>query len=173
MAVRAALFLIEPHIKLPIQLYNSISLFCNDIMAVKNQGSSSWDSWHVTPPLTVCWRGRETDRCAVSWCWSRPYRGHRWGGRSRFGSPAGPLGSWWAGNGTCSTGQSAIQSQELKNRQNAWNEVWCYKSVGKHAMVKLHVRVASDTQTRGPKGPWVAHLRKMSKVTVEPFTEDH
>ena len=28
-------------------------------------------------------------------------------------------------------------------------------------------------QTRGPKGPWVAHLRKRSKVTVEPFTEDH
>jgi len=25
--------------------------------------------------------------------------------------------------------------------------------------------------TRGPKGPWVAHLRKRSKVTVEPFTE--
>jgi len=28
-------------------------------------------------------------------------------------------------------------------------------------------------QTRGPKGPWVAHLRKRSKVTVEPFTKDH
>jgi len=27
--------------------------------------------------------------------------------------------------------------------------------------------------TRGPCGPWVAHLRKRSKVTVEPFTEDH
>jgi len=27
--------------------------------------------------------------------------------------------------------------------------------------------------TRGPKGPWVTHLRKRSKVTVEPFTEDH
>jgi len=28
-------------------------------------------------------------------------------------------------------------------------------------------------KTGGPKGPWVAHLRKRSKVTVEPFTEDH
>jgi len=28
-------------------------------------------------------------------------------------------------------------------------------------------------KTRGPIGPWVAHLKKMSKVTVEPFTEDH
>jgi len=28
-------------------------------------------------------------------------------------------------------------------------------------------------KTKGPKGPWVAHLRKRSKVTVEPFTEDH
>jgi len=28
-------------------------------------------------------------------------------------------------------------------------------------------------KTRGPRGPWVAHLRKRSKVTVEPFTEDH
>jgi len=27
--------------------------------------------------------------------------------------------------------------------------------------------------TRGPKWPWVAHLKKRSKVTVEPFTEDH
>jgi len=31
----------------------------------------------------------------------------------------------------------------------------------------------ADTQRRGPKGPWVAHLRKRSKVTVEPLTEDH
>ena len=28
-------------------------------------------------------------------------------------------------------------------------------------------------ETRGPKGPWVAHLRKRSKITVEPFTEYH
>ena len=28
-------------------------------------------------------------------------------------------------------------------------------------------------KTRGQKGPWVAHLRKRSKVTVEPFTENH
>ena len=28
-------------------------------------------------------------------------------------------------------------------------------------------------KTKGPKGPCVAHLRKRSKVTVEPFTEDH
>ena len=34
-------------------------------------------------------------------------------------------------------------------------------------------RVYNILKTRGPKGPWVAHLRKRSKVTVEPFTEDH
>jgi len=27
-------------------------------------------------------------------------------------------------------------------------------------------------QTRGPRGPWVAHLRKRSKVTVEPIIEN-
>jgi len=27
--------------------------------------------------------------------------------------------------------------------------------------------------TIGPFGPWVANLRKRSKVTVEPLTEDH
>jgi len=27
-------------------------------------------------------------------------------------------------------------------------------------------------KTRGPRGPWVAHLRKMSKVTVEPIIEN-
>ena len=28
-------------------------------------------------------------------------------------------------------------------------------------------------KARGPKGPWIAHLWKRSKDTVEPFTEDH
>jgi len=27
-------------------------------------------------------------------------------------------------------------------------------------------------QTRGPRGPWVAHLRIRSKVTVEPIIEN-
>jgi len=27
-------------------------------------------------------------------------------------------------------------------------------------------------ETRGPRGPWVAHLRKRSKVTVEPIIEN-
>jgi len=27
-------------------------------------------------------------------------------------------------------------------------------------------------KTRGPRGPWVAHLRKRSKVTVEPIIEN-
>jgi len=26
--------------------------------------------------------------------------------------------------------------------------------------------------TRGPRGPWVAHLRKRSKATVEPIIEN-
>jgi len=26
--------------------------------------------------------------------------------------------------------------------------------------------------TRGPRGPWVAHLRKRSKVTVEPIIKN-
>jgi len=28
------------------------------------------------------------------------------------------------------------------------------------------------TRTRGPRGPWVAHLRKRSKETVEPIIEN-
>jgi len=27
-------------------------------------------------------------------------------------------------------------------------------------------------ETRGPRGPWVAHLRKRSKVTVKPIIEN-
>jgi len=27
-------------------------------------------------------------------------------------------------------------------------------------------------KTRGPRGPWVAHLRKRSKATVEPIIEN-
>jgi len=43
----------------------------------------------------------------------------------------------------------------------------------KYTVVSCRVLQKKKTQTRGPKGPWVAHLRKRSKVTVEPFTEDH
>jgi len=32
--------------------------------------------------------------------------------------------------------------------------------------------VHHDIETRGPRGPWVAHLRKRSKVTVEPIIEN-
>jgi len=28
-----------------------------------------------------------------------------------------------------------------------------------------------NNTTRGPRGPWVAHLGKRSKATVEPFIE--
>ena len=41
-----------------------------------------------------------------------------------------------------------------------------------HCECNLALQMAS-TETKGPKGPWDAHLRKRSKVTVEPFTEDH
>jgi len=36
-------------------------------------------------------------------------------------------------------------------------------------IVKFH---RSISITRGPRGPWVAHLRKRSKVTVEPIIEN-
>jgi len=35
---------------------------------------------------------------------------------------------------------------------------------------KLHINL--HFKTRGPRGPWVAHLRKRSKVTVEPIIEN-
>ena len=40
-------------------------------------------------------------------------------------------------------------------------------------MLNLMENILVISVTRGPRGPWVAHLRKRSKVTVEPFTEDH
>ena len=39
--------------------------------------------------------------------------------------------------------------------------------------ITCHLFFSSSQKTRGPKGPWIAHLRKRSKVTVELFTEDH
>jgi len=33
-------------------------------------------------------------------------------------------------------------------------------------------RYCSQDKTRGPRGPWVAHLRKRSKVTVDSITEN-
>ena len=45
-------------------------------------------------------------------------------------------------------------------------------------LLKRHVGTVDDTNlyvftlaTKGPRGPWVAHLRKRSKVTVEPLIE--
>jgi len=35
-------------------------------------------------------------------------------------------------------------------------------------LLKTNVNIV----TRGPRGPWVAHLRKRSKVTVEPIIEN-
>jgi len=38
-------------------------------------------------------------------------------------------------------------------------------------LLSVHENVQNNENTRGPRGPWVAHLRKRSKVTVEPFTD--
>jgi len=35
----------------------------------------------------------------------------------------------------------------------------------------LDIDYGKPDRTRGPRGPWVAHLRKRSKVTVEPIIE--
>jgi len=32
--------------------------------------------------------------------------------------------------------------------------------------------VLQENKTRGPRGPWVAHLKKRLKVTVEPIIEN-
>jgi len=45
--------------------------------------------------------------------------------------------------------------------------------VDKNNVVHDTTQKEFNIKTRGPRGPWVAHLRKRSKVTVEPFTEDH
>jgi len=44
-------------------------------------------------------------------------------------------------------------------------------------MVSLYMKNCNifdsyDIQTRGPRGPWVAHLKKRSKVMVEPIIEN-
>jgi len=37
---------------------------------------------------------------------------------------------------------------------------------------KNNIFLLSKSTTRGPRGPWVAHLRKTSNVTVEPIIEN-
>jgi len=38
---------------------------------------------------------------------------------------------------------------------------------------KYHYKLCLNNKiTRGPRGPWVAHLRKRSKVTVDPIIEN-
>jgi len=39
-------------------------------------------------------------------------------------------------------------------------------------MIASHTSYSASGKTRGPRGPWVAHLRKRSKVTVEPIIEN-
>jgi len=39
-------------------------------------------------------------------------------------------------------------------------------------MWNLSTYINVNIKTRGPRGPWVAHLRKTSKVTVEPIREN-
>jgi len=43
-----------------------------------------------------------------------------------------------------------------------------------YAKYQKHVKQLKEEKlkTRGPRGPWVAHLRKRSKVTVEPIIEN-
>jgi len=36
----------------------------------------------------------------------------------------------------------------------------------------IYGSAACKNETRGPRRPWVAHLRKRSKVTVEPIIEN-
>jgi len=36
----------------------------------------------------------------------------------------------------------------------------------------LFIIFDEQLQTRGPRGPWVAHLRKRSQATVEPIIEN-
>jgi len=38
--------------------------------------------------------------------------------------------------------------------------------------MEKHENWSNTSETRGPRGPWVAHLRKRSKVTVEPIIEN-
>jgi len=37
---------------------------------------------------------------------------------------------------------------------------------------KKKICVNDENETRGPRGPWVAHLRKRSQATVEPIIEN-
>jgi len=40
------------------------------------------------------------------------------------------------------------------------------------AKINLSFSFGETKKTRGPRGPWVAHLMKRSKVTVEPIIEN-
>ena len=44
--------------------------------------------------------------------------------------------------------------------------------INKRAKISKHAYISTQHLTRGPRGPWVAHLRKRSKVTVEPIIEN-
>jgi len=39
-------------------------------------------------------------------------------------------------------------------------------------IISCTLHLGRENNTRGPRGPWVAHLRKRSKVTVDPIIEN-
>ena len=44
--------------------------------------------------------------------------------------------------------------------------------MNKHVSYLIQLNISSIYYTRRPRGPWVAHLMKRSKVTVEPIIEN-
>jgi len=53
-----------------------------------------------------------------------------------------------------------------------WLKIWLGFEIF-HTLNKTIIAWKQTIVKRGPIGPWGAHLRKGSKVTVEPYPEDH
>ena len=73
------------------------------------------------------------------------------------------------------------QSSIVHSLKPSWRNKWPTLLISaEQTILKTNYQTAdtkSNTKnilytTRGPRGPWVAHLRKRSKVTVEPIIEN-
>ena len=66
--------------------------------------------------------------------------------------------------------ENVQENEDCKNVTQTESESASSGSVGRFPQIKEEKLCFYET--RGPRGPWVAHLRKRSKVTVEPIIEN-
>jgi len=68
-------------------------------------------------------------------------------------------------------------NDDSESQDDSWMDEYFINTVSHNQTIpakqaNVNLDLGPNNTTRGPRGPWVAHLRKRSKVTVEPIIEN-